>query len=333
MQNAFHRSINIAPVDYLDYDPPSTVGLAYLASGWTLPLIDIPSTPFLERGQLALAFNGQVALTSEVLVQGSSEVAFAALGQDGSVWLGMRITDETGRQQGRTATTVSEHEEGAWVTYGTSVGGWFVAGAMEPSTKAATGRVGWQWQRRPGRIDDGSRARLAGELTVLPGPSLGATLRWQPLWLSNSPLGEYGWITGTYRFGRTGVTWDDNVVVYDQGTLGLQLTGNPSSAGLHWDPYVETGLGARAERVAVRGTVTRYEPDRSVTTVATAAVGLRLVWGPEPVGARTAQYGLGCGLEGWLPFQSQRIDNGTQSDRYNTPAWTIGAAVSVRAQW
>jgi hypothetical protein len=333
VQNHWHHAISIDEVNYLDYDDHDLVGLGYLAGGWVLPLVAIPDTPFLQRGQLALATSGQGAVTSAGLVQGTIETALTALGQDGAAWIGLRLTRETGEQQGLTATVVADHEDGWWATYGASVGGWFIAGAIEPDSKAATGRVGWQWQRWPGRSDGGSRALMAGELTVLPGPSLGATLRWQPLWLSGGPLGHHAWITGTYRFGRTGVAWDDNVVVYDQATAGIEFTGGPAGAGFHWEPYADAGLGGRAERVVVRGDVPRYEPDRIITGVAAGAVGLRAVWGPDPAGERTARYGLGLGLEGWLPFQSRRIDNGTQSDRYNLPGWTIGGSVTVLAQW
>lgn len=333
IQNGWHHLIRIDEVDYLTYDESNTVGLVSLAGGWTLPLTFIPDTPFLQRGQLALAFSGQGAVTSDWLSQGAAEVDLAALGQDGGAWIGLRIQGETGTQQGSTAAVVADHEEGWWVTYGASVGGWFIAGAVEPDSKAATGRVGWQWLREDGRVDDGSRALMAGDLTVMPGPGLGATLRWQPLWLRNGALGEHAWLTGAYRFGRTGVTWDDSVVVFDQATLGLEFASGPDRHGFRLEPYAGAGIGGRAERIVIRGNIPRYAPERTITGVATAGAGVRAVWGQRPGGDVTARYGLGLGAEGWLPFASERIDNGTQSDRYNEPGWTIGLSVTVLAAW
>lgn len=325
IQNGWHDAIGVAEVDYLAYEESGCDGVGYLAGGGWIAL------PFLPHGD-RIALDGRAALlaTTDGKVQGEVEARLVARGRDGAVWFGGRGVTVLGSEPGIAARAVSDHEEGAWLVYGAGFGGWFVDAGISPADNASLGRIGWEWGRATPAARDLDGA-LDADLGVYQGLSLGVTLRWRPGWLARLPSGRWFSLLGEYRFGRTGQEWPGNTVVFRQGGFGAELARPAGGRSWQWQPFIAGDLGMREERVVEELPQTRYRPESAITGVAHGSAGVRLLFPDHP--GRTVRYGLGLAVEGWLPFESERIENALESSRYNIPGWAAGMTLTAGVDW
>ena len=337
-QNHLHRVLGYNEVD-LPYAEDHGAGLAYASAGWLwlerFPL-RIPSMTFLEHGQFGLHTTAAALATTENQQQIEVGVALTAVGLDGAAWLGPRVRWGLGETLTAPAEAVAEREDGLWLDYGASAGGWFVSGGINLNDHTTLGAVGWAWQRPPGRVDALSPAAMEADIGFFGGFTPGVQFRWQPHWLRNAgPIGERAALLADYRFGEVETDdWGtDSLLSFNQAVVGMDLAWSRPRPGWQFTPFVRGALGVRYEVVRERGPAPRFPEQSAATGVALGGVGLRLSWGRAIDRAHSVRYGLAASYDGWLPFDRAQAHNGADSDQYLRPGSGPGVALTALVAW
>jgi len=337
-QNHLHRALDYNEVR-LPYAGDHAAGLAYASAGWLwlerFPL-RMPSMTFLERGQFGLHTTAAALATTEGEQQVEAGVALTAVGIDGAAWLGPRVRWNLGETMTPAAAAVADREEGLWIDYGASAGGWFVSGGVNLRDRTTLGAVGWSWLRVPGRIDAPRPAAMEADIGFFGGFTPGVQFRWQPTWLrAAGPFGERAAFLADYRFGDvSAVDWgSDSLLSFNQAVVGMDLAWSRPRPGWQVTPFVRGALGVRYEVVRERGPNPRFAEQSAATGVALGGVGVRVSWGRAIDRAHSVRYGLAASYDGWLPFDRAQAHNGADSDQYLRPGSGPGVALIALVAW
>jgi hypothetical protein len=334
LQNRWHDLLGYERIE-LPYARRAYDGVGYLAASWLWLEREGAGfgTPFLDRGHLGVALDAAGLASTGGETQVSLGVKLVALGRDGSFQLGVRQQLNAGPQASAAAAAVAAHEDGTWLVYGSSAGGWYFEGGVNLATQASIGRIGWMWERGANRARDPDITALEGVIGLYQGYSLGLQCRWQPEWVRDT-VGPLVSLLFDYRFGQyAGPEWNDDMVVVRQPLLGVDVAWSEPRDGLQATPFAYLGAGLREERIRSSGPNPRFEQQRAVRGVVQGGVGVRLYWGQLPRGDVTARYGVSLVYDRWQPFSGATAVNGADHDQYQRPGGGFGMRLAAMVAW
>jgi hypothetical protein len=323
VQNAWH---DLWDYDRLavPYEDGGTAAVVYAAGGWSwIPELDLAQV--LDH-RLGMHVSGAILGSSDGEFQAAASLQLAATGRDASFWIGLREQVNRGSTLTTTAAAVAGHEDGTWLTFGTSAGAWSFEGGTDLHTRATVGRIGFMW-RRGGGQGPAQVAEIEGVLGLYAGYALGVQYRWRPSWLEHLS-GQRAAVILDYRFGQyPGMDWNGNNVVVRQPLVGVDLAWAKPRDGFQLMPFAYLGAGVREERVESTVAGARFPDDRAVRAVVQGGIGLRCYWGDLPRGDRTARYGVSLVYDLWQPLAMPR------SAMDSRPAITRSATVRWDCAW
>lgn len=329
MQNRWHDLWGYDPVE-VPYEDGGSEGVAYLTGGWSY-LPELSLVDFLDQ-RLGVHLSAAGLASSGGEFQGTASLQVAATGRDAAFWVGLRGQVNSGTTITDTAGYVADHEEGTWVTFGTSAGAWSFDGGTNLDTKATSGRIGFMWRRGQG---DGpaQMAEIEGILGLYEGYALGLQYRWRPQWLDEISGGRAAMVLD-YRFGQyPGVEWYGNNVVVRQPLLGIDVAWAPPRGGFQLTPFAYLAAGVREESVEVTLPDARFPEDDAIRAVIQGGVGLRCYWGTLPLGERTARYGVSVVYDVWQPLGVATVDNGIETGTYQERNGAAGLRLASTVAW
>lgn len=329
LQNAWHDLWGYENVQ-VPYEDGGTTGVAYVTGGWAF-IPDLHVVEFLDH-RLGIHLSGTALATTGGEFQGVASLQFAATGRDAAFWFGVREQINAGTTITDTATAVADHEDGTWLTFGTSAGAWFFEGGVDTHTQATVGRIGFLWSRGTSTAP-AQLAEIEGILGLYEGYALGLQYRWRPHWLDELSDGRAAMMVD-YRFGQyPGVDWYGNNVVVRQPLIGIDLAWSAPRAGFQLMPFAYFAAGVREESVEITLPGARFPKDDAVRAVIQGGVGLRCYWGPLPAGERTARYGLSVVYDMWQPLGTATVSNGFETGTYQERNGAAGLRLAATVAW
>lgn len=329
VQNAWHDLWDYEEVR-VPYEDGDRAGVAYLAGGWAY-VPDLALVEVLDH-RLGIHLSAAALATTEGEFQGALSLQLAATGRDAAFWVGVREQLNHGNNLSDTAAAVAAHEDGTWLTFGTSAGAWYFEGGVDAHTQATVGRVGFLW-RRGNSETPAQVAEIEGILGLYEGYALGLQYRWRPHWLDDLSGGRAAMMLD-YRFGQyPGMDWYGNLVVVRQPLVGIDLSWAPPRAGFQLVPFIYAGAGVRQEQVEITLPGARFPKDDAVRAVVQGGVGLRCYWGALPSSERTARYGVSLVYDVWQPFGDATVSNGFETGTYQEAGGAAGLRLAATVAW
>lgn len=328
-QNTWHDLWDYARV-HVPYEDGGAAGVAYVAGGWAwVPDVELGS--MLDH-RLGIHLSGAALASTDGEFQAALSLQFAATGRDAAFWIGLREQLNGGSHLSNTAAAVAEHEDGTWLTFGTSAGAWSFDGGVDLHTQATVGRVGFLWKRGTSTLP-AQVAEIEGILGLYDGYALGLQYRWRPHWLDDLTGGRAAMMLD-YRFGQyPGADWYGNMVVVRQPLLGIDVGWSAPRGGFQVVPFVYAAAGVRQEQVEVTLPGARFPKDEAVRAVVQGGVGLRCYWGEPPSGERTARYGVSLVYDVWQPFGEATVSNGVETGTYQEAGGAAGLRLAATVAW
>lgn len=337
-QNAIHRPLDLNTV-HLPYDRDRAAGVAYVSGGWLwlehFP-ITFPPLMFLERGNVGINSTAAALATTAGEQQTEIGAALTFVGVDGAAWIGPRVRWDTGYALSTAAEAVAKREDGLWLDYGVSAGGWFVSGGVNLRDQTTLGAVGWAWDRPINRTGEQDPAVVEADLEFSGGFSPGTQLRWQPECLRHGDaLAQHTSVIADYRFGQVDdVDWGpDSLLNFNQFIVGMEVASSRPRSGWQAVPFIRGGAGVRYEVVRVRGPDPRFDAQSAATGVILGGAGLRVSWGRAVSRTASARYGFAAFYDAWLPFTHATARNGNDRSEYMRSGAAPGVALTTAIAW
>jgi hypothetical protein len=336
VQNVIHNRFGFQPL-YLPYDQQhgtAGVGYVYGRSLW-LPLrhciAPLPEAIGLQAEAAGLA-------TTQGEQEEYASLELVAFGAQGVGWIGVQYQRNAGTPPTVTAGIVARHENGYWLTAGLGrQPGFYVAASVDPSTRAVDGNVGITIAPTAGAAD-ASKLPAAETFLFFPeGGSIGAQVRWQPVWLNDQGPLHHDLLVD-YHYGSVPhYSWYNNRVDEDQFLIGYEPEFVRAVPGISWlmtETFVYVAGGVRVERVRVLATPSRYPQATGTTAVGQGGGGVRagLNVGDDPR-RFINQIRIGIGYDGWIPVVRHRVENAGETGYFLKPGAAPVISIGFNVLW
>jgi hypothetical protein len=336
IQNGIHKRFGYQPL-YLPYDQEhGTAGVAYLyARSLWLPWRHCPH-PLPDA--IGLQVEAAALATTQGEQQEYASLEMVAMGTQGVGWVGVQYQRDAGTPPTMTAGIVARHENGFWLTAGLGrQPGIFVSAAVDPSTRAIDGNVGVTIAPDAGAAD-ASKLPAAETFLFYPlGGSIGAQVRWQPVWLNDPGPLRYDLMVD-YHYGPVPhYSWYDNRVDEDQALIGCEPEFVHAVPGIGWlmtETYLYAAGGVRVERVRVLAAPSRYPQATGTAAVGQGGGGVRLGLniGDDPR-RFINQIRIGLGYDGWIPVVRHRVESPVETGYYLKPGAAPVLSIGFNVMW
>jgi hypothetical protein len=336
VQNDIHHAFGFKPV-YLPYDSQRhTAGIGYMyARALWLPWRD-NAKPL----PLTIGFQVESAIVATTRNEQEDFGAFnlVAMGSQGVGWIGLQYQHEGGSPESQTAGIVARHESGYWVSAGLGrQTGLYVSGAIDPSTRAIDGNLGFVCQTDS--LDpDPNKLPVSETFVFFPeGGSIGAQVQWQPF--ENRDQGPlHHNLLVDYHFGSVPhYSWANNRVDADQFLFGYEPEYVHAIPGIPWlmsEAFVYSAGGLRIERVRVLDQPSRFSQHTATRPVLQGGGGIRFgVNIHDDPRLFINQVRLGFGWDGWIPLRRETVRSSTESEVFQKPGNSPIISIGFNVIW